>query len=61
MAGFDPTWEIELSERSVAALDQEELSPLISLFRRVVEANRRARSRHLDLLLARIDVTLRSA
>ena len=61
MERFDPTREIELSVRSVHALDGEQGAPQLELFRRVVEARKQARRRNLDLLFARIDSALRSA
>jgi hypothetical protein len=61
MERFDPLREIELSERSSLAQDEERMSGQIALFRRVVQARRRARTRELDLLFSRIDAVLRSA
>lgn len=61
MERFDPLREIELTERISQAQDEERMGGQIALFRRVVQARRRARTRELDLLFSRIDAVLRSA
>ncbi len=61
MRYYDPTREMEISERTVRAMDREQEHPVIELHRRVIGARNLARRRLAEDLLGRIAATLAAA